>query len=76
MKLSTSTNYFLYFKVNANKEESREFDIFLNISDYNIEKLHYACSIYISVIMSAYNRPTIFGKMDIYILIPRDLTRA
>ena len=32
-------------------------------------------AVYISVIMSEYNRPTMFRKMDIYIIIPRDLKR-
>ena len=33
-------------------------------------------AVYISAIMSEYTRPSMFRKMDIYILIPRNLTRS
>ena len=47
------------------------------ISIYQIilSKNYTILAVYISAIMSEYNRPTMFRKMDIYILIPRNLTR-
>ena len=46
------------------------------ISIYQIIMSKSVLAVYISVIMSEYNRPTMFRKMDIYIIIPRDLKRS
>ena len=50
----------------------------LNILTYQIviSKNYTILAVYISVILSEYNRPTMFRKIDIYKLIFRDLTRS
>ena len=46
----------------------------ISIYQIVISKNYTILAVYISAIMSEYNRPTMFRKMDIYILIPRNLT--
>ena len=48
----------------------------ISIYQIIISKNYTILAVYISAIMSENNRPTMFRKMDIYILIPQNLTRS
>ena len=48
----------------------------ISIYQIIISKNYTILAVYISAIMSEYNRPTMFRKMGIYIIIPRNLTRS
>ena len=48
----------------------------ISIYQIIISKNYTILAVYISAIMSEYTRPSMFRKMDIYILIPRNLTRS